>query len=83
MAVQKPSNQEEEYFARMEFERRRKEAEAGPVASSSAWGRTRAASCPGCSGSSGKRFEGGMTGVATKVLGWSFVAVGVIEEGTR
>ena len=29
MAIQKPSSQEEEYFARVEFERRRKEAEAG------------------------------------------------------
>ena len=29
MTIQKPSNREEEYFARMEFERRRKEAEAG------------------------------------------------------
>lgn len=28
MTIQKPSNQEEEYFARMEFERRQKEAEA-------------------------------------------------------
>lgn len=28
MTIQKPSNREEEYFARMEFERRRKEAEA-------------------------------------------------------
>lgn len=28
MTIQKPSGQEEEYFARLEFERRRKEAEA-------------------------------------------------------
>ena len=28
MTIQKPSSQEEEYFARLEFERRRKEAEA-------------------------------------------------------
>jgi hypothetical protein len=28
MAIQKPSQQEEEYFARLEFERQRKEAEA-------------------------------------------------------
>lgn len=29
MTIQKPSSQEEEYFARLEFERRRKETEAG------------------------------------------------------
>lgn len=29
MTIQKPSSQEEEYFTRMEFERRKKETEAG------------------------------------------------------
>lgn len=29
MTIQKPSSQEEEYFARLEFERRRKETEVG------------------------------------------------------